>query len=1375
MVTHSNTVTLRANVFLFYGSVCFSIVVLFFSQLLVAATSTEPHLIAHPLLVEQSRERLIVRFTPGFPGRLVSSMHQSQRANVARNIASVPGMQIISLPPEADIQAVISFYERNPNVVFVEADHVMSADAISNDSYADQLWGLENTGQSVNGSVSGVADVDLNVSGAWARVSGDGDVVVAVLDSGINYNHPDLIDNVWVNPGEIAGNGIDDDGNGIVDDIHGINGYTLAGMRGGASNDPADVQTHGSHIAGIIAAVRNNGIGVAGVATQAKVLACRIGDANGRMYVSAAIICLDYLYNLKTRAVYPINIVVSNNSWGGDGYNQGMYEAIKAQMNAGILFVASAGNTSTDNDVAVHYPDGYFLPNVISVAAINNAGTLSSFSSYGRRSVHVAAPGENIVSTVSGSTYAYMDGTSMAAPHVSGLIALLAEENSSRDWKTLKNLIVSSGARSDSLVGKLVSASQVRAIDSGGQGAMSCSDQVVKALQWPRSATVNIPLGGRVGLSMMHINCASPAGGMTVSTASGSTMMIADVVLKDDGKGFDVASGDGLYSAYWYGGTTPGEYTLTFPDGQNLIVYVDQALKPYRQPVQVPYHYEDLSYLTPFKLGESSYFRYVSTFPIKFGDSVTGYSVVHLTGNGLLSFSTPYRYGVNGELPLMSMDTSIMPFWDELYTRASADGGVRAATLGTSPNRRYVFEWINIGHKALPSGLISFQVVFFENSSKVRFNYKDVTFGHGAYDGGASATVGVQVSSLHATQYSLNTPSLVSQQSLEWYTDTNLPVANAGHDQNVTVGSQVTLAGSGYDPDGAVVSYQWFQTSGEDVALSDNHKMSATFTAPLSIGSMSFLLVVTDDAGQSSVDTVYINVTPKAEPGIVGFVSSSYSLSEAQTQVDITVSRTDGKTGSIEVTYTSHAVTAIDDMDIMPVTGVLKWSDGDSTNKTFSIFIINDQVAEPNETFQVSLSSASNGATIGRALVEVTVVDDDSAAVVVSATSGLVTGENGEDEQVSIVLTSQPTENVNIQLYSNDTGEGSVSLSEMIFTPDNWNTPQVLIISGVDDYIDDGDQAYSIIMSILTDDSMYQTQNIDEIKLVNIDDDISIIRVSNNTVTVIEGTLGIEVQVHLAKRPVADVAIGLMVKNPRFTVSTSTLVFTVNNWDKPQRIYMHAVDDKLDNKNVKTELDFIFEADVVNYGQLVAKGITVNVVDNDFSPIQPTLIGPGNGFHVSRFDMIDIKWNMASDDFDGDDVRYNLFICKDPTFAACSQPFNMVPLQLSENGLTMGMTLFASVAGGGAGLAMLGMVGVMSAKRRLLMALLIIISSLVLGACGGGLDSNSQLASRAQSAVQEVSYSIGGLDAETVYYWKVVADDGNGNTTESDVWTFTVE
>jgi len=352
------------------------------------------------------------------------------------------------------IEEILKALKKDRNVAYAEPDYIQTLDVtIPDDASFGALWGMNNTGQT-----GGTPDADIDAPEAWDLTTGSSSVIVAVIDSGVDYTHPDLNANMWVNPIEFAGTGgVDDDANGYIDDIYGINSIT-------GSGDPTDDNSHGTHCAGTIAAVGNNSIGVAGVCWTAKIMALKFLNASGSGYTTDAIECIEYAIDKGAH--------ILSNSWGGGPYSQALKDAIDAAAAAGQLFCAAAGNYITDNDVYPHYPSSYLSPNIIAVAATDHNDILSIWtpgstgSHWGAYSVDVAAPGTNIYSTMPGGSYDYKGGTSMATPHVSGLAALIKSYNFSLNWMQLRDRILSGADPKAALSGLMQTGARINAYNS---------------------------------------------------------------------------------------------------------------------------------------------------------------------------------------------------------------------------------------------------------------------------------------------------------------------------------------------------------------------------------------------------------------------------------------------------------------------------------------------------------------------------------------------------------------------------------------------------------------------------------------------------------------------------------------------------------------------------------------------------------------------------------------------------------------------------------------------------------------------------------------------------------------------------------------------
>jgi len=433
---------------------------------------------------------ILVRFRPESKAKRIASQvviektgHQIPMSikTVSPAFEIVEGLRVAIVNP-ADTSTAIEALRARADVIYAEPNFVRRAMVAPNDPKYPQMWGLNNTAHPGN---------DIRAEQAWNITTGNRSVVVGVVDSGVDINHEDLHDNIWTNPGEIAGNGIDDDGNGLVDDIHGwdfahndatVFDYTEPSYPP-SQNYSGDVDDHGTHVAGSIGATGNNAIGVVGVNWQVSLMPLKFLTEDGFGSASDLLNALAYAKTMRqlwesSGGTKGANIRVLNNSYGGFGFSQAELDAIRALSDAGILFVVSAGNEGLSNDSFPVYPANYISPNVISVASSASGGFKSFFSNYGAATVNVTAPGESILSTTPKNTYTLADGTSMSAPHVSGTAALVCALSPSITLQKLRSLIMYTGYPAPWFTGAI---STRRAIDAS------------KALQGVNSPDVTAP------------------------------------------------------------------------------------------------------------------------------------------------------------------------------------------------------------------------------------------------------------------------------------------------------------------------------------------------------------------------------------------------------------------------------------------------------------------------------------------------------------------------------------------------------------------------------------------------------------------------------------------------------------------------------------------------------------------------------------------------------------------------------------------------------------------------------------------------------------------------------------------------------------------
>ncbi len=452
------------------------------------------------------------------PRQALVRFHEGVSLAAITRLASKNDARVVAVPPRAagggrtavvrsaslTTGELIDQLRADPRVDRAEPDYLLHLDATPDDPDLPALWGM----------------LQIRAPGAWDLTTGSPSVVLASVDTGVDYTHPDLAANMWHNPGEIAGNGLDDDENGYVDDIYGM----ASASDAADPSDPMDVQGHGTHTAGTMAGVGDNGTGVTGVAWQARIMALRFFNADGLGATSDAIACIDYVVAMRQRGV---NVVAINASWGDSENSAFLRWAIETAGDAGIIVVAAAGNggvdkVGDDNDATPFYPASYDSPNIIAVAASDTTDALTPFSNYGASSVDLAAPGTAIWSTVPTSMtpggYASKNGTSMAAPHVTGTVALCAALHPGETVAERIARVLASADRVASLAGTCVTGGRLDA-----WGAVDTEAPVTTATgidgAWHASAVVISFSAIDAGSGVAHIEYGLDDGPWTQGTS----------------------------------------------------------------------------------------------------------------------------------------------------------------------------------------------------------------------------------------------------------------------------------------------------------------------------------------------------------------------------------------------------------------------------------------------------------------------------------------------------------------------------------------------------------------------------------------------------------------------------------------------------------------------------------------------------------------------------------------------------------------------------------------------------------------------------------------------------------------------------------------
>jgi subtilisin family serine protease len=828
---------------------------------------------------------LLVRFKKGTPAGMVHAIHQAVNARVLRDFHIVKNLQLVQIPEGHSVQEMIRYYRNNPNVAYAEPDYYVHIIGAPNDPEFSSQWDMQNTGQ--NGGTPGA---DIHAVQAWALTTGSSNVVVGVIDTGLDYNHQDLAPNVW--SASSAFSATDQNGNLFQCPV-GVHGFNMVAD----TCDPMDDNGHGTHVSGTIGAVGNNAIGVAGINWQVQLLPCKFLDSTGAGSTGNAIACLALLTELKDSGV---NIVVTNNSWGGADDSQALQDAIQAAMQDGILFVAAAGNDFSDNDELPVYPASFSLPNVIAVAATDRNDTIVTFSNTGRRTVHISAPGRDILSTTPNNTYSYDSGTSMAAPHVTGVAALLAANNPNFDWRAIKNSILAGG---DTLSPTQQTITQKRL---NAYGALTCTTGNVASRLLPVQSTVSGSVGTPITLAFLNINCSQPAGNVTVTVNPGSQ----NVTLVDNGTSPDLAANDGIYTGSWTP-TAPGSYSLTFPDGSTVNV---EVLTNYGY-VQTSYNYVTITG-TNLNLGDDAVATVTSPFAIPFGGG--SFSTLYVSSNGTISFTDPFDSYLDSPLASIGFadnqlypTTLLAPMWEDLYPEKGTDQNVFWAVTGSAPNREMIVEWRNV--LAYPcrgdsAANVTFQVVFKEESSDVLFNYSNVVFGGACsyLDYGQFATIGVMASPGQSVMWSNGAePGLKNTLALLWQTPpptgptSPLPTLTSLSPSNVPMFSpDTTIAVSGSNfVTGSIVQWQNTMYGDPPIDLPTNYVSETQLTAILpsrfSIAdsiytSLGASLVVTNPApGGGTSNAVPINIVNPGVPSIGSLSPSSATAGDFSFYMDV--------------------------------------------------------------------------------------------------------------------------------------------------------------------------------------------------------------------------------------------------------------------------------------------------------------------------------------------------------------------------------------------------------------------------------------------------------------------------------------------------------
>jgi subtilisin family serine protease len=973
---------------------------------------------------------ILVRFQPGTEEALAGT-------HLGATFSSVPGLRSIQLDAGLDVLKALDAYRADADVLYASPNYIVHALDIPNDPGYTNLWGLNNTGQT-----GGTPDADIDA--AELGFQGNGSTIVAIIDTGIDYTHPDLAANIWTNPGETPGDGIDNDTNGYIDDIH---GYDFVNNDG----DPMDDHYHGTHVAGTIGGVANNGIGVAGVSWDVQLMAVKFLDAGGGGTLENAVRAVQY--------VIDNNVPISNNSWGGGGFFQPLYDVIAAAGAQGHLFVAAAGNSGLDADLDPMYPAAYDLDNIVSVAATDHNDLRAGFSNYGATSVDLGAPGVDIYSSFPGGGYGYLSGTSMATPHVAGVAALIHDLHPTWGFDQIKNVLLSTVDPIPALDGVTVSGGRLNAF-------AAATGTPPPDINGPR-VSVSSPSGvAATPVSSLRVTFNEPvlnfdATDIVSFTGPGGSIAIIDVVPLTGGRQFDVTfatqTAEGAYSMVMGPGDiqdaagnlmdqdrdgNPGEaedaYTAAFtidyspgPDGfgyEGTMVELENIdLIPGQPGVFIILDGVDDSYAA-VDLGTNTFAFYGTTYS---GSSL------YVSSNGLISFGSGDASYTNGDLTTYPSGATIAPLWDDWVTYDGTDIvlGKFEDVNSDGTMDRLIIEWSEIWRYGGSASPATFQAILSLNTSTLAdpfvLNYPDIDTGDGAAEG-LSATVGIKDAGTQGPNrllVSMNADSpyfgtggalrfSVAPDGPALYID-NVSVAE-GNSGTATATFTVSLVNP---PASGNVTVHWATSNGSATAPGDYQSASGVLTFAPGETTKQVPVQVVGDVLHELDETFFVNLSG-ASGAVIADSTGTGTIRDDDPFPEIRiddVSLLEGNKGNTNFTFTVSlsfaypaAVTVFwstangtatggnnNNSDYRIGSGTLTFNPG-QTAQTVTVRVNGDRKVEQDETFSVNLSGATN-ATIADGVGLGTIRNDDGGGGGGGGPNSVLLSPTGRDPFLGVI------------------------------------------------------------------------------------------------------------------------------------------------------------------------------------------------------------------------------------------------------------------------------------------------------------------------------------------------------------------------------------
>jgi subtilisin family serine protease len=899
----------------------------------------------------------------------------------------VPGLRLGRVAPDRTLEAIRALKQR-ADVLYAEPNYIYHLDLTPNDPQFSHpnMYGLGKIG----------------APQAWDITQGSQSVVVGVVDGGIDTQHEDLKDNIWVNPGEVAGNGVDDDGDGFIDDV---NGWDFVHNDKTVFDSPTE-DDHGTHVAGTIGARGNNGVGVVGVNWQVSLMSIKVCGtrpvAGTGCFEDSLLAGYSFALKMKQRG---INLRVLNNSYGGTGFAQANLDAIQALSNAGILFVAAAGNETTDNFSIPHYPSSYDLPNVIGVASTTSTDAISNFSNFGQRVVSIGAPGSNILSTTprnyasqntgitgaNGSTYSIFSGTSMATPHVTGAAALVVAAKPNISMQELRGVLAYSGDPIAALADKTTTGRRLNvfksiqsALENDTTPPATPTLQVVS--QSGRSVSFSWTEPGDDGFS----GTAADHDFIFTNSANGLRTFIPTLPFQLQSGTQQTASVNIPY--------------LSFNGTLEMRVY-DNAGN--FSTASVPVSVSDNIFSDPYAVaegasgslstggtrlaldGDDKYARNITLpFPFPyFGQSLTQIAV---SSNGAIYFTPPNPPSrdtlddaddVPSAIADMRHERMLAVLWDDLEvdTGSRADAGVFQVT----PNAdSVIFRWQSTQFDA-PTSPVNFEAELRRDGT--------IIYRYGSGNTNLYPVVGIGsgepepyvIASHTAEREEFSTAprlSLTNAASVTFTPRTNASTVQFSADTysvNENAGTAtITVTRTGNTDTSQSVGYVTDNT-GTATLGTDYNPTSGLLNFGPGETTKTFTIQIFDDAVVEPTETVLIRLlnpssgtslgTPsnatlsildddQIGPNSVQFSASSTSVAEGAGKFTVTVTRTGADvTHTASVFYQTANGTASERSDYTATLGTLQFAAGE-TSKSFDVLVTDDRFAEGTESFNVTLS-----------------------------------------------------------------------------------------------------------------------------------------------------------------------------------------------------------------------------------------------------------------------------------------------------------------------------------------------------------------------------------------------------------------------------------